>query len=407
MVLGPRMSLAAAEPVADVAADARTAAQPLKVICFLFDPNTGGPTIRARAVYQRMVAMGYEVRIAFPDGEGTAGPYIAEAGLPVDRLPILKPVHPKKLFAFLTFALSVPVALWRLVRYLRRHRPDVIHVNGAFDVAPALAGRLAGVPVVWHLNDTVFGPGLSLRLGWLVKRVATVVVTAADRVGQHYGVADRAMTIHAPVDTDRNAARAPGWTPGAAAKVGLLANWNWIKGHDRFVDLIALLRDRGRSVQGVVMGAFHERQRAFWEPIVDRMKRDGLDQHVDARGFVADTAAGLAELDILVLTSQSEASPMCVHEGMSIGVPQVVFDVGGVREMLGEGDGAAGIIVPPGDVEAMADGVARLLDDPDLYARMAANGQARARAHFSLDACVARHQEAYGRAVGRPLEESA
>ena len=371
----------------------------LSVICFLFDPNTGGPTIRARAVYERMMADGHQVRVAFPRGEGSAAGYLAERGIPVDRLDIARPAPPSKPGAFARFALSFPVGLWRTVRYLRARRPDVVHVNGAFDMGPALAGRLAGVPVVWHLNDTLFGARVSRLLGRLVRRTATVVVAAAGRVAEHYGVADVARTIFAPVDVARFTPR-PARAARAGPVIGLLANWNRLKGQDRFVEAIARLRADGRPVRGRAMGRLLDSQRGFWEPVLARLAADPeLDAAIERTGFVDDVATALADLDILVLTSLSEASPIVVLEAMAVGLPQVVFDVGGVREMLGEGGDVAGIVVPAGDVAALVAAIGRVLDDPDLYAALAAAGPVRARERFSLEACIERHLAAYRAAI--------
>jgi len=399
-------ALPAEDPAEDPAVDRAAAPAPdaapapLSVICFLFDPNVGGPTIRARAVYTRMMAAGHAVRVAFPRGEGGAAGHIAEAGIPVDRLAVDKPVMPTKPLKFLRFALTFPLALWRTVAYLKRHRPDVIHVNGAFDVGPALAGRLAGVPVVWHLNDTSFGPRIAGPMGWVVRRLATRIVAAATRVAEHYNVAGMdPHIVHAPVDIRRFKARPAAGFPRAAPVLGLLANWNVLKRQDRFVEVIARLRTNGHEVRGRIMGKFLDSQKDYWEPIVARMTADGLDRVIETPGFVADVPAAMADLDVLLLTSVSEASPICVLEAMAIGLPQVVFDVGGVREQLGEGDGAAGLVVPEGDIDAMVAAVERLLGDPALYAAMAANGQARARAEFSLEACVARHEAAYAAAI--------
>ena len=77
-------------------AGSRMAEAPLKIICFLFDSNTGGPHIRARAVYERMIAQGHSVRVAFPQAEGSGPDYIAEKGIPVDRLAMAKPALPHK-----------------------------------------------------------------------------------------------------------------------------------------------------------------------------------------------------------------------------------------------------------------------------------------------------------------------
>lgn len=378
------------------------ARSPLKIICFLFDPNTGGPTVRARAVYTRMVAAGDTVRLALVDREGSAAGYLAEAGLPVDKLAIPKPALPNKPWEFLKFCAGLPFGIWRVRRYLKDQRPDVVHINGAFDVIPAFGARLAGIPVVWHLNDTVFSPRISRILGGIVRRMAAQVVTAANRVAQHYGIPDdQRLTVHAPVDVDRFAPRDPADWPRPEPRLLLIGNWNWIKGQDKFIQVIANLRGKGLNVRGLVAGRFLDSQEAFWQPILQDLKARGLDQVVDTPGFVADTHAALCDSDILLLTSHSEASPIAVLEAMSVGIPQVVFDVGGVREMLGEGEDAAGVIVDRQDVVAMTAAVERILSNKDVYERLAKAGQARARAMFSAEICVAKHGQAYEAAIGK------
>lgn len=375
------------------------AAEPLSIICFLFDPNIGGQTMFARDLFRHMAGAGHRARIAFCEAEGTAASFIAEAGLDVDKLPIDKPVLPSKPWAFLKFALRFPRNVWRVRRYLKDHAPDVILVNGVYDLGPALASRLAGVPVVWNLADTVFGQRLSRMLGWGPRLLATRIICASDQVVEHYGLdLPKSTVIHSPVDVTRFAVRPPR-SLEAEPLLGLLANWNWIKGQDRFVEVIHRLRQAGRLVRGRIMGRFLDSQKNFWEPILTRIDADGLDPVIERLGFVADTVPALRELDILLLTSHSEGSPICVLEGMSIGIPLVVFEVSGVREMLGAGDAAAGIVVPQGDIAAMTDAIARILDDPVLYAQMAANGQARARTEFALEICAARHEAVYRQAL--------
>lgn len=377
----------------------------MKIICFLFDPNVGGPTIRAAAVYQRMIAEGYDVRIAVPEGEGSAAAYVTDRGIALDRLLIAKPVLPRKVKAFAKFAFTAPVSLWRVRAYLRRERPDVIHVNGAFDMIPAFAGRLAGVPVVWHLNDTVFGAGLSRMLGGVVKRVAKVVVVAATRVGQHYDVMDaNPHVIFAPVDIARFVGQDPDRARQDPPVLTLIGNWNWIKGQDRFVTVIENLRNNGTDVQGRIVGKFIAGQETFWQPIMDRIARENLTDHIETPGFADDMAEVLRHSDIFLLTSHSEASPISLLEAMAMGVPSVCFDVGGVREMIGDGDAAAGIVVDEGDTAAMEAATKRLLDDPALYRRMSAAGPARVRANFALETCVERHKMAYAEATGTTIK---
>lgn len=370
----------------------------LKIICFLFDPNVGGPTIRARAVYEQMRKDGYDVRIAMPFGEGTAEPYLAEKEIPVDRLPIAKPVLPRKIAAFMKFVFTVPFSLFRLTRYLRAQKPDVIHVNGAFDMLPALAGRLANVPVVWHLNDTVFSRKFSRILGRLVAWIAHVTVIAATRVGEHYGVMDaQPHVIFAPVNVYQF--RNPRSSDRATPMITLTGNWNWIKGQDRFVEVIARLYHAGHHIRAQIVGKFLDSQEAYWKPIVAKIRSDGLEKIIETPGFANDMVKVLEDSDILLLTSHSEASPISLLEAMSMGVPAVCFDVGGVAEMLGsDTNRPAGIVVPEGDTDAMVAAIEQILKDDSLCRKLSVAGRERAVSHFSLETCIEQHIIAYSAA---------
>jgi len=149
-------ALPAEDPAEDPAVDRAAAPAPdaapapLSVICFLFDPNVGGPTIRARAVYTRMMAAGHAVRVAFPRGEGGAAGHIAEAGIPVDRLAVDKPVMPTKPLKFLRFALTFPLAL-----------------------IPIQAAVLIGL-LLWA-GVTRFGPALPSQRGIAPGKIAVVM----------------------------------------------------------------------------------------------------------------------------------------------------------------------------------------------------------------------------------------
>ncbi len=358
-----------------------------------------------------MARDGHVARVVIPAGPGSAENFYRDVGIAVDRLPIRKPVSHRNPGGFGLYLLHLPLAVTRIIAYLRRQRPDLIHVNGAFDLAPGLAGWLAGLPLVWHLNDTAPPRGVARILGKIVALMATRVVVAAAAVAAHYGIDPRrAEVVFAPVETDRYAARDPEDRPKTPAVIGFLGNWNPLKGPDRFIEVIRRLLEHGYAVRGCMMGGLLEKQARYWQPLLDRIEKTDLDGAIDRLGFVADPAEIMREVDVMLLTSRSEACPMCVLEAMSVGVPQVCFRVGGVPELLGTdaeadeaagkpGTGPAGLTVSEGDVEAMVTAVERLLSERDQYRRLAQAGQARARALFSLDVCVARHHAVYDAAI--------
>jgi len=122
----------------------------------------------------------------------------------------------------------------------------------------------------------------------------------------------------------------------------------------------------------------------------------GLKPVLNDHGFVSSVGDILKDLDILVLSSTTEASPTVIFEGMAAGLPVVATDVGGVSEMLlREPENPAGVVVSPRSPEDIAAAVLGLLDKPERAAWMGGNGRALAKKYFSLDECARRHLELY------------
>jgi glycosyltransferase involved in cell wall biosynthesis len=95
----------------------------------------------------------------------------------------------------------------------------------------------------------------------------------------------------------------------------------------------------------------------------------------------------LRGVDVAVLASRgNEGIPNAVLEAMAAGKPVVATDTGGCREAVV--DGVTGFLIPPGDAEALAERVRRLLDDEAVATQLGGAGRQRAESHFSLDAMI-------------------
>ncbi|MGE3511306.1 MAG: GT4 family glycosyltransferase PelF [Vicinamibacterales bacterium] len=107
------------------------------------------------------------------------------------------------------------------------------------------------------------------------------------------------------------------------------------------------------------------------------------------------------QLDVLVLTSVSEAQPLVILEGAAVGVPAVATDVGSCREMLlGRSDehpplGEAGVVTPLANPAATADAIRRLLTDDVLYQRCSQAAQARVRQYYDKAALDRAYRDLY------------
>ena len=115
-------------------------------------------------------------------------------------------------------------------------------------------------------------------------------------------------------------------------------------------------------------------------------------------GERADVVKILQGSDVFLLPSETESFGLGALEAMACGVPVVASNVGGLPEVVW--DGESGFLAPVGNVEEMAKHVRCLLTDVELHARMSRAARSRAEAHFQLEPAVDRYQAAYRRIVG-------
>jgi N-acetyl-alpha-D-glucosaminyl L-malate synthase BshA len=124
----------------------------------------------------------------------------------------------------------------------------------------------------------------------------------------------------------------------------------------------------------------------------------GLADDVTFFGERVDVAKILQESDVFLLPSETESFGLGALEAMACGVPVVASNVGGLPEVVR--DGETGFLASVGNIEAMAKHVRDLLADPDLHARMSRAARTRAEEHFQLEPAVDRYQAVYRRLVG-------
>ena len=120
---------------------------------------------------------------------------------------------------------------------------------------------------------------------------------------------------------------------------------------------------------------------------VEALARElGMEDRVRLLGYVDDIGAWYAAFEVFLLTSLNEGTPVVAIEALAAVVPVVATDAGGTRTVVD--DGETGFVVPIGDVEALAERLVRLRDDPELRARFAQSGRERMRERFSIKRMV-------------------
>ncbi|MGY1836929.1 glycosyltransferase [Blastococcus sp. SYSU DS0510] len=302
----------------------------------------------------------------------------------------------------------------------RRVGVDVVHVHQGEDLAvlplARLAARRHGCPLVvtvhCSVRHTMRGRGLRARLlhrlGGAVERAAlrradaVVVLTARARGGLLAdGVAeDRVHVI--PSGFDPALFRPPADRPGSRPTGGLRIGYVGRLAPQKRPDLVVRAFGRmAEPAQLVVVGDGPERPRVeslvARSPARDRIRLSGFVPH--------DAVPGVLEgLDVLVLPSAYEEMGSVLVEAMAAGLPVVASDVGGIPEVVR--DGETGLLVPPGDVAALAAALDRLVADDRLRGRLARAARWRAAA-YAWPELSSRVAGVYAAVLGRVTVSSA
>jgi lipopolysaccharide/colanic/teichoic acid biosynthesis glycosyltransferase/glycosyltransferase involved in cell wall biosynthesis len=283
-------------------------------------------------------------------------------------------------------------ALIALYRLIRRERPQVVHTHAAKPgVLGRVAARLAGVPVVvhtfhGHILHGYYGPWMS----WLLRRMERMLAHLTDRIIAvseqvkqdlvRYGVAPAGKISVIPLgleldsfldcDIHRGALRRELGITSDAPLVGIVGRIFPIKNHRLFLEAAALVAAKEPRARFVVVGD------GTLRPAMEALARQlGIWERTIFTGWRRDLPRVYADLDILVVSSDNEGTPVSAIEAMASGCPVVATRVGGLPDLVQ--DGEVGRLVPAGDAEAMAGAILGLLEAGDRARQMGRRARAR------------------------------
>jgi len=228
-------------------------------------------------------------------------------------------------------------------------------------------------------------------------RVVAVSDALRERLTRH-GVPSRLVTtIRNAVDmiepAPRSEARARLGLPPDEFVVGCVGRLSPEKGHRFLLEAMALLAERGLRARAAICGEGPE-----LPALLSQRSRHGLDDTVTLAGHRSDVESLLSAFDVFVLPSLTEGIPVALLEAASAGLPAVASAVGGVPEVVV--DGETGLLVPPRDSAALADAIQRLHGDRLLAQEMGAAARARVSREFSRAAQAARYREVFEKVLG-------
>jgi glycosyltransferase involved in cell wall biosynthesis len=282
-------------------------------------------------------------------------------------------------------------AVGRLVELMERWQPDVVHSHlyPAF-VHASLAGRLAGAPALVSTAHTlIVRPGDA----WVTRLTATRVIAvsqAAKRLLVEGGVSPRAIRVipngiesryfedeseRARVERERLG------IPDGVPVVGTIARLSEEKGHRELLHIARGVLDRCPDAVFLIVGTgpladeLHTQAEAL--KIADRVIFTGARRDVTTLNHL---------IDVFLLPSREEALPLAVLEAMAAARPIVASAVGGVPEVVV--DGETGMLFAPNDRSGFVRAVAELIDDPNRRRQIGERGRRRASTRFRVDRMI-------------------
>jgi glycosyltransferase involved in cell wall biosynthesis len=302
-------------------------------------------------------------------------------------------------------ALDITSAL-ELSRLVREHRIEIVHAHLARDYPlAALAtrrNRKAKLVITRHVlfplnklhSVTLSHVARVICVSQAVKRVLSAQkIFDANKLNVIPNGIDFRRLDASLENFDREEFRKQMKIPPGSLLIGSVGEIKKQKGHEDFLRAASLVALEREDAHFVITGADSTstgEHRASLERLIAELK---LTDRVYLTGWLDDVAPLLAALDVYVSASHTESFGLAIVEAMALGIPVVATATEGAQEIINRDD--AGVLVPLGDVEAMAKALLRLLEDANARKDIGTSARTTARTRFSLATMVDETEKAY------------
>ena len=344
---------------------------PVPIAFVLSSCEPGGTQHQMIELLRRLPSTRWEVHVALLHASGAWFDLMREAAVTVTEFPFRSFRHPDAMRQALAFR-----------RWCQAHGIVVVHTSDLYtNIFGLPAAAAAGVPVRIG-NRREINPDKTrsqIMMQRAAYQFATKVVAnsqaAADRLRFERVPAGRVATVSNGIDS---CAFATTRSRRPLRKVTVVANLRKEKGHDVLIDAAPEILRHFPDAAFEIVGSGPQ-----LEMLQSRVKAQGVAGAFTFIGYEGDVAQRLKDADIFVLPSLSEACPNAVLEAMASGLPIVASAVGGILELID--DGQTGQLVAPGDPHALAHSICRLMADRAFGARLGKAACQQVQGRYSFE----------------------
>lgn len=382
----------------------------IKVLNVLLDDRIGGSHSRIFSMSGELKKENIEYIIAMPDGNGEAHEYAKVAGITSYPCELGTPHFIRD---FKTFLLNIRYlyrfipCILSLIKIIKSEDVKIVHLNGLLCIQGAIAAKLMRRPIVWHLYYGTIYPK------YLIKGLRTIIKLAADKVvnisggTRKYFMMDSSIEdtiIYEPVDLKvfnpdsisqerRNMLKGELGIDEKEIILGTVGNVTWVKGYENMIEALAIIKKKYKRIKLLITGKILDTQMEYYSRLKKIASSFGLDGDVHLLGWRTDIPEILSIMDIFILPSLKEGTPISILEAMSMKVPVIASRVGGIPEQVI--DCETGILVTPGDAFEIALSILNLLESTKMRYEMGEKARKIVKKKFSLESCVKAHKELY------------
>ena len=275
------------------------------------------------------------------------------------------------------------------------------------DVFGVLLAKLASVPIlISNRRDMGFTESrgyfrvVRRAINYAITRIISVSQNLQNYISEKEGVNDRKLlTIYNGVDLE---GYSKSFDPSRIKKelgldpkrpvIGMVANIRPIKGFEYFFASASIILRNYPSAQFVIVGGdpagSSVENKAYEAALLNQIQNLNIEESIFWVGYRNDIHEVLGAMDVFVLPSLSEGFSNAIIEAMAKGLPVVVTDVGGNAEAVTR---TTGIVVPPRDVESLANAVMQLLTNREYAQQLGLSAKARVKNNFSLHKMVSEY----------------
>ncbi len=366
-------------------------------------------------VGEKLNESGVNTIILAPRGKGSFSQIAKNRGFLVYQTYIESPKYftsIRNIAKNIFWCLSFPIAVFSIIKIIKKEKVDIVHVNGLLALQGVIAAHLTKKPLVWHLISSLYPTFLVSIIRPFFNWAERLVFVANKTITYYLGNSadkQKISVIYEPVDISyfdsrkfskekKDDIRKKIAVSEDYKIIGFIGNISPVKGLEYLIRVASeVVNHINNKVKFIIIGEVSKGHIEYFASLKNQITELNLDKDIVFLGKMphAQLRTILSIIDVFLMTSTAEGTPLVILEAMSMGIPVVATDVGGISEQVTNGE--TGMVVPSKDVNAIAKAVIYLLENEEIRKQCGVNGRERTVKLFSLNKCVEEHRLLYKR----------